>query len=79
MQKISSSLIRGPTGQGKVRKICFSFKVREKSVNSVKWLGKLEILQKTGKSQEISIIYHVLSNSSKIEKKQKKMMTLTVF
>ena len=33
---------RVPTGQGKVREICFFFKVREKSRNSVKWSGKLE-------------------------------------
>ena len=37
-----------PTGQGKVREICFFFKVREKSGNSVKWSGKLENLQKSG-------------------------------
>ena len=44
---------RMPTRQGKVREIEFFFKVREKSVNSVKWSGKLENLQKSGKSQEI--------------------------
>ena len=31
---------RVPTRQGKVREICFFFKVREKSGNSVKWSGK---------------------------------------
>ena len=40
--------IRVPTRQGKVREICFFFKVREKSGNSVKWPGKLENLQKSG-------------------------------
>ena len=44
---------RVPTRQGKVREICFFFKVREKSGNSVKWSGKLESLQKSGKSQGI--------------------------
>ena len=44
---------RVPTRQGKVREIWFFFKVREKSGNSVKWSGKLENLQKSGKSQEI--------------------------
>ena len=37
---------RVPTGQGKVREICFFFKVREKSGSSVKWSGKLENLLK---------------------------------
>ena len=41
---------RVSTGQGKVREICFFFKVSEKSGNSVKWSGKLENLQKSGKS-----------------------------
>ena len=44
---------RVPTGQGKVREICFSFKVREKSGNFVKWSGKLENVKKSGKSQGI--------------------------
>ena len=37
-----------PSGQGKVREICFFFNVREKLGNSVKWAGKLENLQKSG-------------------------------
>ena len=41
-----------PTGQGKVREVCFFFKVMEKSGNSVKWSGKLEILQSQGKVRE---------------------------
>ena len=45
--------IRVPTHQGKVREIWFFFKVREKSGNSVKWSGKLENLQMSGKSQGI--------------------------
>ena len=49
----TASLCRVPTRQGKVREICFFFKVREKSGNSVKWSGKLENLQKSGKSQGI--------------------------
>ena len=44
---------RVPTRQGKVREIWVLFKVREKSGNSVKWSGKLENLQKSGKSQGI--------------------------
>ena len=40
--------IKVSTGQGKVREICFFFKVREKSENSVKWSGKSENLQKSG-------------------------------
>ena len=48
-----AALIRVPTRQGKVREIWFFFKVREKSGNSVKWSGKLENLQKSGKSQGI--------------------------
>ena len=46
-------IFRVPTRQGKVREIWFFFKVREKSGNSVKWSGKLENLQKSGKSQGI--------------------------
>ena len=46
---------RVSTGKGKVREICFSFKVREKSGNSIKWSGKLEIILKSGKSQGILI------------------------
>ena len=44
-----------PTGQGKVREICFFFKVREKekSGNYVKWSRKLNNLKKSGKSQGI--------------------------
>ena len=57
--------IRVPTRQGKVREICFFFKVREKSGNSVKWSGKLENLQKSGKSQ--GILKSCLVNPSKIE------------
>ena len=51
----SASVVVGrvPTCQGKVREICFFFKVREKSGNSVKWSGKLENFQKSGKSQGI--------------------------
>ena len=41
------------------------FKVREKSGNSVKWSGKLENLQKSGKSQ--GILKSCLVNPSKIE------------
>ena len=33
------SLNRVPTGQGKVKEICFFFKVREKPGKSVKWSG----------------------------------------
>ena len=33
---LTLSYSRVPTGQGKVREICFFFKVREKSGNSVK-------------------------------------------
>ena len=47
------SHIQGAHGQGKVWEICFFFKVRRKSRNSVKWSGKLENLQKSGKSQGI--------------------------
>ena len=47
---------RVPTGQGKVREICFYFKVREKSGNSVKWSGKLENLQKSGKRRNFKIM-----------------------
>ena len=50
-----SSNGRVPTRQGKVREIRFFFKVREKSGNSVKWSGKLENLQKSGKSQGINM------------------------
>ena len=56
---------RVPTHQGKVREICFFFKVREKSGNSVKWSGKLENLQKSGKSQ--GILKSCLVNPSKIK------------
>ena len=51
--KLEISMYRVPTRQGKVSEICFFFKVREKSGNSVKWLGKLENLKKSGKSQGI--------------------------
>ena len=54
-----------PTGHGKVREICFFFKVREKSGNSVKWSGKLENHQKSGKSQ--GILKSCLINPLKIE------------
>ena len=57
---------RVPTRQGKVREICFFFNVREKSGNSVKWSGKLENLQKSGKSQ--GILDSFLVNPLKIEK-----------
>ena len=63
--RIQCYLLRVPTRQGKVREICFFFKVREKSVNSVKWSGKLENLQKSGKSQ--GILKLCLANPSKIE------------
>ena len=56
---------RVPTRQGKVREIWFFFKVREKSGNSVKWSGKLENLQKSGKSQ--GILKSCLVNPSKIK------------
>ena len=56
---------RVPTRQGKDREICFDFKVREKSGNSVKWSGKLENLLKSGKSQ--GILKSCLVNPSKIE------------
>ena len=59
------SLVRVPTCQGKVREIWFFFKVREKSGNSVKWSGKLENLQKSGKSQGVLKSYCV--NHAKIE------------
>ena len=51
--RISLRIRQGAHRQGKVREICFFFKVREKSGNSVKWSGKLENLQKSGKSQGI--------------------------
>ena len=63
-QKYSKGF-RVPTRQGKVREICFFFKVREKSGNSVKLSGKLEDLQKSEKSQ--GILKSCLVNSSKIE------------
>ena len=44
-----NSHIQGAHCQGKVLEICF----RRKSGNSVKWSGKLENLQKSGKSQGI--------------------------
>ena len=53
LSQIFRLLFRVPTRQGKVREIYFIFKVREKSGNSVKWSGKLENLQKSGKSQGI--------------------------
>ena len=56
---------RVPTRQGKVREIWFFFKVREKSGNSVKWSGRLENLQKSGKSQ--GILKSVLVNPSNIK------------
>ena len=56
---------RVPTCQGKVREIWFFSKVREKSMNSVKWSGKLENLQKSGKSQ--GILKSCLVNPSKIK------------
>ena len=46
-----------------VREIWFFFKVREKSGNFVKWSGKLENLQKSGKSQ--GILKSCLVNPSK--------------
>ena len=58
-----SAILRVPTRQGKVREIRFFFKVREKSGNSVKWSGKLENLQKSGKSQ--GILKSCFVNSSK--------------
>ena len=54
-------IYRVPTGQWKVREICIFFKVREKSGKSVKWSEKLEILQKSGKSQGILISCFVLT------------------
>ena len=39
---------RVPTGQGKVREICFFFKVREKSGNFKKWSVKFKNLKKSG-------------------------------
>ena len=51
--------VRVPTGQGKVREICFFFKVREKSGNFEKWSGKLENLKKSGKSQGILKLWFV--------------------
>ena len=60
------SLNRVPTRQGEVREIWFFFKVREKSGNSVKWSGKLENLQKSGKSQ--GILKSCLVNPSKIKR-----------
>ena len=58
-------ICRVPTRQGKVREIWFFFKVREKSGNFVKRSGKLEILQKSGKSQ--GIFKSCLVNPSKIK------------
>ena len=65
---------RVPTRQGKVREICFFFKVREKSGNSVKWSGKLENLQKSGKSQ--GILKSCLVNPSKIEQTDMRLIVL---
>ena len=62
---IQPILNRVPTRQGKVRDIWFFFKVREKSGNSVKWSGKLENLQKSGKSQ--GILRSCLVSPSKIK------------
>ena len=56
---------QGAHPSGKVGEICFFFKVREKSGNSVKWSGKLENLQKSGKSQ--GILKSCLFNPSKIK------------
>ena len=53
-----------PTGQGKVREICFFFKVSEKSGNFVKWSGKFGNLQKSGKSQGILKSYFNLNCSN---------------
>ena len=68
-----ASFYRVPTRQGKVMEIQFFFKVREKSGNSVKLSGKLENLQKSGKSQ--GILKSCLANPSKIEQIE---MTLIV-
>jgi len=48
-------IIRVPTGQGKVREICFFFKVREnlKSGNFANWSGKKENLKKSGNFKNI--------------------------
>ena len=52
--------LRVPTGQGKVREICFFFKVREKSGNFKKWSVKLKNLKKSGKSQGILKLWYCL-------------------
>ena len=44
--------IQGAHPSGKSQEICFFFKVREKSGNSVKWSGKLEIFKSQGKVRE---------------------------
>ena len=49
---------RVPTGQGKVREICFFFKVREKSGNFKKWSVKFKNLKKSGKSQGILKLWY---------------------
>ena len=50
---LSKSLSGCPPVREKSGKFDFFFKVRVKSGNSVKWSGKLENLQKSGKSQGI--------------------------
>ena len=50
---ISLASFRVPTRQGKVREICFFFKVREKSGNFEKRSGNFENMKMSGKSQGI--------------------------
>ena len=66
-----SVCLRVPTGQGKVWEICFFFKVRDKSENSVKWSRKLENLQKSG---NFKIMQKKIEQADLSE-----MITLTVF
>ena len=47
---------RVATGQGKVREILFFFKIREKSGNFAKWLGKFKIPRKLGRSGNLLIL-----------------------
>ena len=60
---MTRSVLRVPTGQGKVRD--FFFKNRKKSGISVKWSGKLENLQQSRKKQ--GILKSCLVNPLKIE------------
>ena len=58
LKKYFKCASRVPTGQGKVREICFFFKVREKSGNFKKWSVKFKNLKKSGKSQGILKLWY---------------------